>query len=894
MTDYTNKGNREITIEEMSVDEIVDDMQHNTFLSKIDKSTIRDYAQYVSNKYQHETFKPPKEIFMPILNQIREQTKIKGLTDSSLQVLMGRYLTKDNYGLPTELPEEMFARVADVIAEADRSYGLNDEQIKKTTEEFYDLMASKKFMPNSPTIMNAGRELGQLSGCFVLPIEDSMEEIMENYKKAALIHKTGGGTGFSFSRLRPKNDYVKTTGGIASGPVSFMRVFNTVTDVVKQGGTRRGANMGILRYDHPDVIEFIHAKDEEGKFENFNFSVGITEEFIENAQKGEEYNLINPRTRKIAGKLNAKKVLDDIIESAWRKGDPGIIFLDRLNRSNPTPEIGEIESTNPCGEQPLLPYESCNLGSINLAEVVNDGKINWGELGRIVEVAVHFLDNVIDVNKYPYPQIKELTTANRKIGLGVMGFADMLILLGIRYDSLEAVRNAENVMSFIQTKAKKASANLAEKKGSFSNIEKSIYKGRLMRNATVTTIAPTGTISIIAGASSGIEPIFEVAQERKTSQFELTEVSQSFVRIANERGFYSDDLIRKIIENHGKVDGISEIPEDIRKLFVTAHETPLEQHLQIQSAFQRGTDNAVSKTINLANEATIEDVGKAYILAYSLGNIKGVTIYRDKSRTTQVLTGTAKNKLLEDKVVDSQITFPKIIRVKVEKPRAIDVRHAKKYRIATASGNLHITISDELYKVDNEKALWLPSEMFSNIKPIGSELSAVAAIGGLKNSYIFQGEDPDYIPLIQNLKSVKTGQKIGLGENAVFSLPHAEGLTLEYHLLTNGIIGYNEHGQLEQLFKKKNLNKIEEFDPMDVEHKTYEIITSSTNHEAAETPPAQNKTDNERENQVIRMKATSNIERGEEICSSCGSTRFRPQEGCHGGICLDCGETTCG
>lgn len=880
-------AHKDRTIDEMSIDEILDDMQHNLFLSKIDKSTIRDYAEYVSNKYQHETFKPPKEIFMSILNQVREQTKLKDLTDSSLQVLIGRYITKDDYGLPAELPEDMLARVAGAIAEADRFYGADNEQLKKTTEEFYDLMASRKFMPNSPTLMNAGRELGQLSACFVLPIEDSMEGIMENYKKAALIHKTGGGTGFSFSRLRPKNDYVKTTGGIASGPVSFMRVFNTVTDVVKQGGTRRGANMGILRYDHPDIAEFIHAKDEEGKFENFNFSVGITEEFIENAQKGEDYNLTNPRTKRIAGKLNAKKVLDDIIESAWRKGDPGIIFLDRLNRSNPTPEIGEIEATNPCGEQPLLPYESCNLGSINLAEVVNDGKIDWSELERTVGVAVHFLDNVIDVNKYPFPQIEEITKANRKIGLGVMGFADMLVLLGIRYDSLEAIRKAENIMSFIQTKAKQASADLAEKKGNFPNIDNSIYKGQLMRNATVTTIAPTGTISIIAGSSSGIEPIFEVAQKRVTPQFELTEVSQSFVRIVNEKGFYSDELIKKIIERGGKVHDMEELPEDIRKLFVTAHDIPLDQHLYVQSAFQRFTDNAVSKTINLPFSATVDDVRRAYMSAYSLGNIKGVTIYRDKSRTTQVLTGTTKDKELEAKVTSFQSAAKKIIRVKVEKPRAIDVRHAKKYKIATASGNLHVTISDELYGADNEGAWWLPSEMFSNIKPIGSELSAVAAIGGLKNSYIFQGEDPNYIALIQNLKSVKTGQKIGLGENAVFSLPHAEGLTLEYHLLTNGIIGYNEHSQLEQLVRKKNLTRIEEFDPMDVESKNYEILSPPTS--------ADTKTDNtKKEDKIIKMKATSNIDSGEEICISCGSTRVRHSEGCHGIICIDCGENTCG
>ncbi len=564
------------------------------------------------------------------------------LSQNATAVLERRYLKRDEQGNLTETVEQLFERVAHAVAQADLLYDKSCD-IAPVEYIFYEMMTNLDFLRNSPTLMNAGRPLGQLSACFVLPVEDSMEAIFEAVKQAALIHKSGGGTGFSFSRLRPNGSAVNSTGGVASGPVSFLRVFNMATEAVKQGGTRRGANMGILRVDHPDILEFIDCKRDNADITNFNLSVGITEAFMRAVEADEEYELINPVHKQAAGKLRARDVFEKIVDSAWRNGEPGIVFLDRLNRDNAVPSMGEIESTNPCGEQPLLPYESCNLGSINLSHMLcreEDGSlhVDYEKLADTVKHAVHFLDNVIDVNKYPLEQIDFTTKQTRKIGLGVMGFADMLLLLGIPYNSDEAVVLAGKVMKFIDDTAKQQSCLLAKERGSFPLFDDSIYSGRFegLRNATVTTIAPTGTLSLLASCSSGVEPVFAYAYIRNImDSTHMTEVSPILADVLKQRGLYSEQLLQKIAE-HGTLAHIEEIPEDIRRVFVSAHDISPEYHIRMQAAFQQHIDNAVSKTVNFTQDATHEDVAEVYKLAYRLG-CKGVTIYRDKSRDSQVL-----------------------------------------------------------------------------------------------------------------------------------------------------------------------------------------------------------------------------------------------------------------
>jgi ribonucleoside-diphosphate reductase alpha chain len=671
------------------------------------------------------------------------------LPENSLSVLTHRYLLRDDHGKVNETPEQLFRRVAKNISLADKSYG---QDPKTAEQEFYKIMSTLDFMPNSPTLMNAGNKLQQLAACFVLPVEDSMSDIYDSIKHTALIHQSGGGTGFNFSHLRPKNDLVHSTKGVASGPVSFMKVFNASTEVIKQGGKRRGANMGILNVDHPDIMEFITCKEDEVSVNNFNLSVALTDTFMQAVKKKADYDLLNPRYGKPVGKLNAREVFDKIVDGAWRNGEPGIIFIDRINKYNPTPKVGRLESTNPCGEQPLLPYESCNLGSINLSNMVKTGKIDFDHLGKVTWAAVHFLDNVIDMNNFPLKQIEDNTKANRKIGMGVMGFADMLIKLGIPYNSEKGVKTALQVMKFVRDEGKKASTELAKVRGNFTNYDKSVFpeKGiKHMRNATVTTIAPTGTISMIANASSGIEPFFSLVFRKNVLEKEgLLYVNELFEEIAKSRGFYSKELMEKVADS-GSIQKIEEIPADVREVFVTSHDISPEWHVKMQAAFQKYTDNAVSKTINFPNSATKEDIENAYMLAYDQ-DCKGLTVYRDGSRSIQVIDiGKKKKEVLEE--------TPKKMRERKNTVQGIT------NKVGTGCGSLYVTINE-----DEEG----PLEVFARLgRSGGCAATQTEAIGRLISLAMQTGIRTEQI--VAQLEGIRCPAPCWQPEGLVLSCPDA-------------------------------------------------------------------------------------------------------------------------
>jgi ribonucleoside-diphosphate reductase alpha chain len=687
-----------------------------------------------------------------------------GLTPNALKVLEKRYLKKDEEGKVVETPEDLFRRVAKTIARADLLYGKTEAEVMLLEEEFYGLMTSAEFLPNSPTLMNAGRKLGQLSACFVLPVGDSMESIFDAVKHTAIIHKSGGGTGFSFSNLRPSGDIVGSTKGVSSGPVSFMTVFDTATEAVKQGGTRRGANMGILRVDHPDILGFITAKDDCTRFNNFNISIAITDHFMKAVKDDTDYELVNPRTKHVVRSLRAREVFDLIVNHAWKNGEPGIVFIDRINASNPTPKIGEIESTNPCGEQPLLPYESCNLGSINLSKFVTDGGVDYPKLRKTVGKAVHFLDNVIDVNKYPIQKIAEMTRANRKIGLGVMGWADMLIMMGVPYNSEQAISLARDVMGFIQKEAKNASASLAEDRGVFPNYPESIYDGKIkLRNATVTTIAPTGTLSILATCSSGVEPLFAVSYVRNVMEgTKLLEINPHFEKVAKERGFWTRELMERIADK-GSLHDFVEIPEDVKAVFVTAHDIKPIEHVAMQAACQEFVDNAVSKTVNFPHSATPRDVEDVYMLAYQL-NCKGVTVYRDGSRDEQVLS-TGKTGA---KQAEPQPTATKIVPRK--RPDSIV---GETRTMNTGCGTIYVTVNE-----DEHGHLF---ELFTHMGKAGGCASSQAeAIGRLVSLALRSNIEPEVI--IKQLKGITCHNQTWANGGKITSCSDAIAKALEKYM----------------------------------------------------------------------------------------------------------------
>jgi ribonucleoside-diphosphate reductase alpha chain len=702
--------------------------------------------------------------------QSEKADKAPRLSPNALRVLEKRYLAKNESGKVVENPEQMFRRIAKNLAEPDRLYD-PQANVAALEEAFYELMSSLRFLPNSPTLMNAGRDLQQLSACFVLPVGDSMEEIFETVKHAAIIHKTGGGTGFSFSRLRPKDDTVRTTGGVASGPVSFMKVFNHATEAVKQGGTRRGANMGILRVDHPDILEFISCKADTREITNFNISVAITQKFMDAYENGEDYDLVSPRNRKVVGRLSARTVMEKIAEQACQTGEPGLFFIDTTNETNPTPHVASIEATNPCGEQPLLPYESCNLGSINLEKHLKlSGSrymIDWIALEESIRSSVHLLDNVIDANRYPITEIEIITKANRKIGLGVMGFARMLFKLGVRYDSEKGIEMGRTVMNFIQDIGYDESARLASRRGTYANWNGSLHekRGQRVRNSYVTTVAPTGTLSMIADTSGGCEPEFSLIWYKNVMGGEhLPYVLDYFIEVAKREGFWTEALLDRIVQNHGSVRGLSQVPQEWQEVFVTSHDVSPEWHVRMQAAFQEFTDSAVSKTINLPSHATAKEVSEAYLLAYRL-KCKGITVYRDGARPDQVM-----NVGKEKKATPITAPEPSLeplpaagLGLITPKPRP-QVLTGTTTRKRTSCGDLYLTVNR-----DEEKR---PFEAFATMgKQGGCEGSFNEAIGRLISLCLRAGVQPRDI--VKQLIGIRCDKPYGVGPERILSCSDA-------------------------------------------------------------------------------------------------------------------------
>jgi ribonucleoside-diphosphate reductase alpha chain len=738
------------------------------------------------------------------------------LNQNARTVLARRYLKKNEAGEPVEDPEEMFWRVASVLAAEDRKYGATDEEVEALARDFYALMTQRLFEPNSPTLMNAGRPLGQLSACFVLPVEDALTNgksgIYDTLRSMAQVHQSGGGTGFGFSRIRPSGDIVKSTTGVASGPVSFMSLYDSSTEVVKQGGTRRGANMGILRVDHPDILHFIDCKQDITKITNFNISVAVTDAFMAAVEKGEEYDLVSPRTGAVEGRLDAREVFDKVVQNAWKTGEPGVFYIDRANHYNPVPHLGSYEATNPCGEQPLLPYDVCNLGSVNVGAFVRDDlpadapwyeKIDWKEYRRVVRLSTHFLDNVIDANQYPLPEIDDLAKRIRRIGLGVMGFADLLIRVGVPYNTQEGVEVGRRIMEFLDEESKKESERLAEQRGPFPEWAQSIWgpdescarapngdrirPERKLRNCNVTTVAPTGTISIIAGCSSGIEPLFAVAFMRNQAGVLMPDVNEDFVKMAREGGWYSEELMTRIAEE-GHIH-FPEVPEDVQKAFVTAHDITPEWHVRMQAGFQEYTDSAISKTTNFPHEATPEQVREIYELAYRLG-CKGVTVYRDGSRDAAPLTTgkTAKAaavKETEDALAKAQKQIEalqaELAGVRSRKPeQAAAGRPQKRKRPEVLAGSTRKVNSPlgDVYITINEDAQHRPFEVFATLGKAGSiAMADIEAIGRMISLALRSG-----IPIQEihaQLRGISSDRAVGFGANKVLSVPDAIAQAIE-------------------------------------------------------------------------------------------------------------------
>jgi len=771
--------------------------------------------------------RPPRESVL-FDDNLPEDLPPAELSENARIVLARRYLKKDAAGEPVEEPEVMFWRVARTIADVDADYGASESAVDEVARQFYDLMINGKFEPNSPTLMNAGRPLGQLSACFVLPVDDALSNgqsgIYDTLRAMALVHQSGGGTGFSFSRLRSEGETVRSTMGVASGPVSFMKLYDASTDVVKQGGTRRGANMGILRVDHPDIRRFITCKNDTTQITNFNISVAITDAFMDAVAKDEQYDLINPRNGQVVGRENAREVFDMIVHGAWLTGEPGTFFVDRANEYNPVPDLGSYEATNPCGEQPLLPYDVCNLGSINLGRFVREGAepgvdpdegIDWEALSSVVHLATHFLDNVIDANCYPLPEIHDLAQKIRRVGLGVMGWADMLVRLGVPYDSTEGVELGRRVMKFVNEEARNASEKLAEARGVFPAWEASIWgpdetaakraegerlrAERPLRNCNLTTVAPTGTISIFAGCSGGIEPLFAVAFMRNQAGAMMPDVNPDFVRMAEDGGWYSEKLMERIAqEGHIHFD---EVPPDVQRVFRTAHDITPEWHVRMQAAFQEHTDSAISKTTNFPREATEEDVRQIYELAFSLG-CKGVTVYRDGSREGQVLStgATTASKDADGAAADVAALTHQLadareeahnLRIEVEtlkaeiedRDKTAGAARHKRQRPAALRGYTMKMMSPlgDLYVTINEDVNGRPFEVFCTLgKAGGAAMADAEAIGRLMSLALRSGISINQVK--DQLRGISCDRAVGLGPNKVLSVPDAIAQAIERYL----------------------------------------------------------------------------------------------------------------